>query len=164
MRDNKTFRNLAGAGALLATGTASASPLAASVSSAPLVVGGVVVGLILLSGFTMVLIRSFRSMKSSQGETRLDIARRVAGQLVGEFELKPSVAPLKGLVDELRESASDEEARVYSAALSRITGRYFGEDDVAWEVWLRRDAGGFVGTVAAPVSQGSDSRSLPVNG
>ena len=147
---------------MLCAGSAKAAPLAATVASTPLVVGGILVGLALLAGFTLVLLRSVRSMKSSQGEDRVELARKECEQIASAYLAKPNLDGLKALVDELREASSGEEAQVWSATLSRLTGRYFGEDDLAWEVWLRRDGARHVGVLAGSSSV-NDSEALPVS-
>ena len=119
-------------------------------------------GLALLAGFTLVLLRSVRTMKSHQGEDRTEVARKESEQIASAYLANPSLDNLKVLVEELREASSGEEAQVWSSTLSRLTGRYFGEDDLAWEVWLRRDGAKHVASLSGHSSV-NDSEALPVS-
>jgi hypothetical protein len=163
-RNTSTLPSVAGAfgAVMLCAGSAKAAPLAATVASTPLVVGGVLVGLALLAGFTLVLLRSVRTMKSHQGEDRVEVARKESEQIASAYLANPSLDNLKVLVEELREASSGEEAQVWSSTLSRLTGRYFGEDDLAWEVWLRRDGAKHVASLSGHSSV-NDSEALPVS-
>ncbi len=152
----------AGLGAVTLTSTAYAVPLAASVSSSPLAVGGVIVGLGLLIAFVFVMIRSFRSMRSASVDNRLESSASQAVALTDDFRSLPSIEVLRALVDELRESQTDEERMVFARALSVLTQRHFGTDDVAWEVWLRRDAPSFLKAVGHQANS-DDSTALPVS-
>lgn len=119
-------------------------PGAASVASPPLVVGGMLVGLLLLGSFAYMLSRTFQNMSAIQPENRLQAATGDTTNLTDTFQSTPSVDVLHALVDGLRESETDEEAQVYVAALTDLTGRFFKSDVVAWESWLRREGERFV--------------------
>jgi uncharacterized protein (DUF2267 family) len=125
--------------ALLAPAVASAMPLAASVASPPLVVGGLLVGLVLLGAAVTLLLRTFRNIQSVTETDPADEARTEVQALQSAWESKPSVEILRDLVAGLRESVTGDEAETFAAALSDATGRYFGRDDVSWEVWVRRE-------------------------
>jgi hypothetical protein len=162
LMNTRFVSGIAALAAITLSSTASAVPLAASVSSSPLVVGGVVVGLGLLVAFVFVMMRSFRTMRSASVDNRVETAVHQADALVAAFRSVPSPEVLRTLVDELRESQTDEERLVFARALSTLTQRHFGTDDVAWEVWLRRDAASFLKSVGHE-SNSDDSTALPVS-
>ena len=131
---------VAGAAALLFAGSAQATPLAASVASPPLVVAGMLVGLVLLVLFVGLLVRTFRSMRAARGVSDVEIVRREAGLRLADWEKSPDLETVRGLVDLLKECDTDEERSIVTEALSHVSGRFFGPDELAREVWLRRDA------------------------
>lgn len=141
--DGFSKRSSVAAALLLAAAPGSAFaaiPAAASAASPPLVVGGVLVGMVLLGLFVGVLVRTMRTMRKSGTESRLDIARREVDQLLHEFQAEPSVETASHLLAGLKEADTAAEATLFADALSHVSGRYFGADMVAWEIWLRRDA------------------------
>jgi hypothetical protein len=136
----RKFAWMAGATVLLLAGSAQAAPLAASVASPPLVVAGMLVGLVLLVVFVGLLVRTFRSMRATRDVSDVEIVRREAGLRLSDWENLPDLETVRGLVDLLKECDTDEERSIVTEALSRVSGRFFGPDELAWEVWLRRDA------------------------
>lgn len=98
------------------------------------------VGLLLLVLFVGLLVRTFRNMQSIETLSGVEIVQRETDLRLEDWELSPSLETLRGLIELMKECEADEERLIVCNALSRITGRYFGTDEVAWEVWVRRDA------------------------
>lgn len=128
----------------LVLGTAGTAHAAASVASPPLVVGGMLVGLVLLALFIGLLARTFRNMQAARVVSRLEAAQHDVEHRLEEWHERPDVEILRALLDGLRESIEENERQAYASALSEVSGRFFGADLVAWEVWFRKDAAGLV--------------------
>ncbi|MFT5432352.1 MAG: hypothetical protein ACI9OJ_003051 [Myxococcota bacterium] len=127
---------------------ANAAPLAASVGMPSQVVAGLIVGLILLAAFVVLMVRTFKNMQDSHEVTRQDEAVQEVYELKAGWEQRPTEDALHALVDGLRESSTPDEAALFASALAEVSGRYFGADDVAWEVWVRREGASTVAALA----------------
>ena len=138
-------------------------PAAASAASPPLVVGGMIVGLLLFGSFAYMLSKTFRNLSSHEPENRVAAAKADCEALEAEFEQYPEVATLHALVDGLRQAQSETEATLYSLALSRLTGRFFKHDLVAWDVWLNRECTTFVARTIARNQEISRPIALPLS-
>lgn len=125
---------------LSAGSAAAAIPNAASVASPPLVVGGMLVGLLLLVLFIGLLVKTFRRMAAVRTTSTVDLAQREADLRVAEWEDSLDLNVVRALIDNLHLAETAGEREVFSVALAEITGRFFGTDEVAWEVWWRRDS------------------------
>lgn len=123
--------------------TAAAVPQAASVASPPLVVGGMLVGLVLLAVFVGLLVRTFRNMSAAGLESQFERARRHSEEWLLQWHEAADPDAVRALIDGLCMTDDTQTRQVYADALAEITQRYFGADDVAWEVWWRRHGAAF---------------------
>ncbi len=139
-------------------------PHAASAVSPPLVVGGMLIGLLLLVLFIGILVRTFRNMKSAVVADPGSHLQREIGDLLEQWQASADPDVVRSLIDGLRLAEFDGEAEQYAEALSEITKRYFGTDGVAWEVWWRRDSSEFFDSLRDDLRRGSPAPGyLPVS-
>jgi len=138
-------------------------PGAASVASPPLVVGGMLVGLLLLVSFAYMLSKTFQNMSDIQPEDRISAAKSTAESLCQRFASRPTLTTLTALVDGLRNAQTDDEAAYFTHALSNLTCRFFKADVVAWESWLRREGAEFVSNASADVNVTTAAVALPLS-
>ena len=139
------------------------APGAASVASPPLVVGGMLVGLLLLGSFAYMLSRTFQNMSDIQPEDRVTAATQNAADLSTRFETHPSTTVLNTLVDGIRTAESESEASAFVTALTGLTGRYFKSDVVAWESWVRREGSVFVADYKHTARNTVQASALPLS-
>ena len=151
-------------GCLLMPLTAAAAPQAASVTSPPLVVAGLLLGIVLLAVFVGLLVRTFRNMRAAGLESELARAHRHSAKWLLQWREAADPEAVRALIDELCMTDDTQTRQVYVDALAEITQRYFGADDVAWEVWWRRHGVEFAAEVRRQRANGPPTGEfLPVN-
>lgn len=132
------------AGVLLSATNAWAVPFAAAAASPPVVVGGVLVGVLLLGLSVGILLRTFRTMRTARTEQSVERLRREADARHESWLATRDGDAVSGLIDLMAVADTDEARRPVASALSDITGRYFGEDPLAWRAWWRQEGEHFV--------------------
>jgi len=133
------FRNTCTAALTLVPASALAVPHAAAVVSPPLVVGGMLLGVVLIALCIGMLLRTYRTMQRETPLTQTEATALDVEQRTTEWERDPSLAVLQALVDRLDRSEEEQVQQMYAEALSNASARYFGNDSVAWKVWLMKD-------------------------
>lgn len=134
------------AGVLFSATNAWAIPCAAAAASPPVVVGGVLVGVLLLGLSVGILLRTFRMMKASRVERTIERLRREADARHDHWLATRDAGAIGGLIELMMEADGDDERHLLSNALSDITGRYFGPDAIAWQAWWTHEGKEFVAT------------------
>lgn len=118
--------------------------IAAATASPPLVIGGILIGILLLVLFLGILLRTFRSMQAMREMAPIERAQREIDDLVSRWRNHHEIDAVRALIDGLRMSEDASESRLYGDALAQITSRYFGTDGIAWEVWYRKESNALV--------------------
>lgn len=129
---------------LLASTNAWAIPHAAASASPPLVVGGILVGVLLLSLSVVMLVRTFRTMRTAGQDRRIEQIRREADTRAEEWTTTREARTIASLIELLHDAETDPERKLVTDRLTEITGRYFGLDAVAWQAWWTADGEEFV--------------------